>query len=1023
MHTLRKTSVLTVALALVLALLFGVLTIFGSKLASAADPITDPGAPSGDGVNPVLIQNNPTCASLGNYLELKVEPVVNGSYPSSNGYLTATIANIRDEGAGPIFDWSSTRGVDRVIVKGGDAADAYVYTPEDMADTKLHAPVNPNNGDYFGLSHVSFCYDVEPQVSKTATTTFTRTYNWTIDKSVTPETWDLFKGDSGKSKYTVSVNQTGSTDSNWAVSGKITVTNPLNNSSINIGAIQDVVSQGTNTTANVTNCTSNNNPVTFPFSLPANGTLECSYSANLGSGTNGTNTATATASGTGIANGVGTANVTFGNPTTEVNKTVTVKDNFEGDETTLGTTNASKTFEYDRTFTCEADEGEHNNTATVYGNNNTALGNASAKVTVNCYDLAVSKTAETSSTRKYDWTIDKTADKTDLTLATEETSPVNYTVKLNATPQDSFQVSGKITISNPNPSLDAKLKEVTDVISSNIQADVDCPSLTVPKNDGTLECTYTADVPDGEDRTNTATATLNNYAYDSAGNPGNDPIGTTDFSSDPVDVVFGAPTLIDEKVDVSDTLQGNLGSVEATTDTLPREFKYTRDVGPYDTCGDKPPIDNTASFVTNTTGATGSDDWTVNVKVKCKLTVIKQLVPETDSGKFNLQIDGVTKAANVGDEGTTGAVPVALGTHTVGETAGTNTNLSDYVSKINCGGADVNGTSTTVSFASGDTDKTCTITNTRKGKAEVIKKVSGAAPAAGQTFTFELRKDASITSNGTILETKTTDASGNIGFTTSLVPGDTYQICEWVMPGWNTNLAGDGPLFVPGSMTTPTLPNPNVNNMTVCTNFTVEAGQTRTFNVDNTPPPGGRALTIGFWKNWASCASSAGKGQKPMLDLTLGIASKNTANPPGGLVVSADSGSPPTLWPNYAATWSLVLKGDPMSTINNIKPALDCSKAVNLLNKTTINGTKKASDPLFNMTAQLVAAQLNRFMGAGISGITITNIDRAVLLNGKYNFNGNTYSPKLTTADTNLANCLATQLDNYNNNRPVSNCP
>lgn len=306
--------------------------------------------------------------------------------------------------------------------------------------------------------------------------------------------------------------------------------------------------------------------------------------------------------------------------------------------------------------------------------------------------------------------------------------------------------------------------------------------------------------------------------------------------------------------------------------------------------------------------------------------------------------------------------------------------------------------------------------------AQVVKTVSGLPPASGQNFTFELRQGASVSSLGTVIESKTTDASGNINFTTKLIPGDTYQICEWVFPGWNTNLAGDGPLFVPGSIIPPALPNPNVNNLTVCADFTVQPGQTRTFTVNNTPPPGGRALTIGFWKNWASCANSNGKGQKPMLDLALGIASATTTNPPGGLVVSAQN--PGALWPNYAAYWYLVLKGDPTSTANSIKPAVDCSKAVNLLDKTTIDGRKKqASDPLFNMSAQLLAAQLNRFMGAGISGITIMNIDRAVLLNGKYKFNGLTYSPKLTAADMNTANCLATQLDNYNNGRPVSLCP
>ena len=94
-----------------------------------------------------------------------------------------------------------------------------------------------------------------------------------------------------------------------------------------------------------------------------------------------------------------------------------------------------------------------------------------------------------------------------------------------------------------------------------------------------------------------------------------------------------------------------------------------------------------------------------------------------------------------------------------------------------------------------------------------------------------------------------------------------------------------------------------------------------------------------------------------------------------------------------------------------------------LLDKSTIDtNKKKASDPLWNMTAQLVAAQLNRFMGAGISGVTITNIDKGVLLNGKYLFDGKTHTA-MTAAHISKANCLAKQLDNYNNNRPVSNCP
>ena len=51
MYTLRKTSALTVALALMLALLFGAFALFGGKPASADTA----GPASGDGIQPTLI--------------------------------------------------------------------------------------------------------------------------------------------------------------------------------------------------------------------------------------------------------------------------------------------------------------------------------------------------------------------------------------------------------------------------------------------------------------------------------------------------------------------------------------------------------------------------------------------------------------------------------------------------------------------------------------------------------------------------------------------------------------------------------------------------------------------------------------------------------------------------------------------------------------------------------------------------------------------------------------------------------
>ena len=320
-----------------------------------------------------------------------------------------------------------------------------------------------------------------------------------------------------------------------------------------------------------------------------------------------------------------------------------------------------------------------------------------------------------------------------------------------------------------------------------------------------------------------------------------------------------------------------------------------------------------------------------------------------------------------------------------------------------------------VSGACGDADETSTVS---PGSANVVKTVNGATPTGTQAFTFQLRSGASTTSDGTVLQQVDASSTNNwtINFTPQLVPGQHYQLCEWVLPGWNTSLGPN--LFVPNSIVPPSLPNPNVNNVTVCTDFVAQAGQTTTFTVDNTPPPGGRALTIGFWKNWASCSNSNGKGQKPMLDQTLATATSMTTDPPGGLVVSAVT--PGGGWPNFGPAYELVLKGS--TSTPNVAP--DCQAAVNLLNKSTAaNGTKMASDPLFNMAAQLVGAQLNYFAGAGKNGVTTINIQRAVLLLGKYGFDGNTYSPKLSSADASTANCLATQLNNYNNDLPATTCP
>lgn len=582
--------------AISIAGVLAMLMLWGAGVATA-DHGTAGGA-SGNGVVPIFIHGNPNCDDLG-YTEgfkPQPEPPPNGVYPFPSDPLnTVTIANNN----GAFFDWSSTLGIDAVIVKGGPNADAFVYPVESFSDTGLHAPINPNNNTPYAISHIEFCYDYEVTVEKTADTTFTRSFEWDISKTVSPDEWNLFSGDTGTSEYTVAVTQTGYTDSDWAVSGTVTVTN-----NTPYPATIESVSDEISGIGPIAVC----GDVTFPVVLGPGESLDCDYATPLPDGSSRTNTATASTSGR-VGGAQGTADVEFSAPTTEVNATVNVDDT-NGDSW-LFTDTGQQT--YERTFECDAGEGQHDNTATIRETGQSD----SASVVVNCYALGVEKTAQTSFTRTWAWTITKTADESDLTLAPGQVFDVTYAVEVDASStDDDHAASGGIWISNPNPARAAELTGVTDLVSPSIAATVNCPSLTVPAG-GSLHCTYDAPLPDASSRTNTATATLQNNSYDKDGNATAN--GTTDFSGS-ADVTFGAdPTEeVDECVDVTDTETGFLGTVCA--DVVPASFHYLVTYGPFaepDDCGEHE-FPNTAGFVTNDTGATGDDTWNLRITVACQ---------------------------------------------------------------------------------------------------------------------------------------------------------------------------------------------------------------------------------------------------------------------------------------------------------------------------------------------------------------------------------------------------------------------
>jgi len=448
------------------------------------------------------------------------------------------------------------------------------------------------------------CIGTRITATVTATAKWTAECAWTIDKSVTPDTWDLFEGDTGTSLYTITVTKSCSGEQAW-VEGQVCVKN--------CGA---VATQNLAITIQLRNA--NNLIATAPVDVSSHpvitpGETWCyPYKVNIPAASiqaNGLYKVTAKVT---ITNGLGVSPFACTNlpsKPTSSNDTINVDDTNGGSWTFSN----SGSVTYEKTFTCE-DEGVNTNTATIRETGQSD----DASVIVNCYGLEVVKTAQTSFTRRYYWTIDKSADQSALTLSICNKKQVNYQVCVDATYVDiAWAVVGTITVLNPAPMV-ADIIGIADEVSPDIAAVADFGPITYPyalAAEGGLAGTYSADLPDASSRTNTTTVTIQNYAYKWDGTA--TPIGTTTFSGTTnIDFSTAEMEEIDECITVTDTYAGSVGTV--CYSAAPKCFKYSRWIGPYKKCGCYK-VDNTASFVTNDTKTTGSDSWrvTVTVKVSC----------------------------------------------------------------------------------------------------------------------------------------------------------------------------------------------------------------------------------------------------------------------------------------------------------------------------------------------------------------------------------------------------------------------
>ncbi len=215
----------------------------------------------------------------------------------------------------------------------------------------------------------------------------------------------------------------------------------------------------------------------------------------------------------------------------------------------------------------------------------------------------VGKKAAGTLERKWNWTIDKSADQSALILSTGQQFSVTYTVKVSAASEDTWEVTGTITATNStaSPIYDVR---VTDMLSDGTE---------VMPQPGTARWNP---LPPGWSNTwdyrasGTGPAPTTNTVYvyykTTSGAQEEYLLGTAT-----VPISYTMSGEIDECVDVTDTYAGRLGTVCADT-----TFTYTRQIGPYEICAAYE-VDNIAAFVTHDTGTTGSDGWTVHIQVPC----------------------------------------------------------------------------------------------------------------------------------------------------------------------------------------------------------------------------------------------------------------------------------------------------------------------------------------------------------------------------------------------------------------------
>lgn len=222
------------------------------------------------------------------------------------------------------------------------------------------------------------------------------------------------------------------------------------------------------------------------------------------------------------------------------------------------------------------------------------------------YDLFLDPAAYASYGVSHGWSISKTGPADPLTLATGQTYAAPYQVRVETTGSTTagLTVSGPVLIHNPTP-YTPRIDAVS-VMVGELAATVTCPStypFVVPAFAATT-CHFTVAVPDTNDRL---------VYVDVIKDGGMSLERSLETAS------FANPTTTSDQIDdcitVYDSQVASPLGTACITDGA-KTFTYDAPIGPFAACGPFS-VANSATYVGNDTGATGSSSWTVVGTVPC----------------------------------------------------------------------------------------------------------------------------------------------------------------------------------------------------------------------------------------------------------------------------------------------------------------------------------------------------------------------------------------------------------------------